>query len=164
MLDDKNVDIFIKNNVLTAEEIKARYNTYIERYNTLINIELNTAIQMLKTKIIPTISNYQGKLVSTINDAASSGVFKIQETFKPQIEIINTLAQNLNSISSKVKILEEEIEKLESLDTEQLIANTFANKLLPMLSDIRDIVDASENIVDDKEWPLPKYREMLFVY
>jgi len=158
------VDMFVKYGVLTAEEIDSRYNIRIERYVKGIDIEARALLLMIKTMVIPDVSEYQGDIGSSFNNlvAASEIIGLSDEALRVQGANLKSLAEDLSKLMELTVILEETIEEMEEQETELEKADFCAARVLPCMNAIREVADGLELQVDRSRWQLPTYSEMLF--
>jgi glutamine synthetase len=157
-------DLFIKYGVLTGEETNSRLHIRLERYVKGIDIEARTLQLMLKTFVIPDVTEYQGGVGSSFNNllAAADAIGLSDQALKSQGENLKMLAENLSTLIELSGKLDEEIEKIETLPTEFEKADYCADTLLPFMLEIRGVADRLEQVVDRSRWQLPTYSEMLF--
>jgi glutamine synthetase len=159
-----NIDMFVKYGVLTAEEIDSRYNIRIERYVKGIDIEARTLLLMIKTMVIPDVSEYQGEIGSSFNNlvAASEVIGLSDDALRSQAAHFKSLAEGLSKLIDLTSVLEETIEELEEQEGEIEKADFCAASILPCMNAIREVADKLELHVDRSRWQLPTYSEMLF--
>ncbi|WP_076792782.1 glutamine synthetase III [Chlorobium sp. KB01] len=157
-------DLFIKYGVLTAEETNSRLHIRLERYVKGIDIEARTLQLMLKTFVIPDVSEYQGDIGSSFNNllAAAEAIGLSDKAIKSQADHLKKLAENLSTLIDLTGEFDEVVEKLETLDSEFDKADYCADVLLPFMVKVREVSDRLELMVDRSRWQLPTYSEMLF--
>jgi glutamine synthetase len=155
--------LFAKYGILKEDELVSRYNIMLEGYCKTINVEALLTANIATTMILPAALEYQTRVATTVVQT------------KQAISGINLTSQEgmLRELAEKVNKLRESIETLESLrhsskeddhDDVYNHAKFYQNKVIPAMNDVRAIADDLENIVDDSLWPLPKFREMLYIY
>ena len=140
----ENVALFEKYGVFNKRELDSRYEVNMEDYHKKIHIEGEIARDMAKDIILPQAIE------------AYSTALKANEM---------ALNQGLPALDSYAKPLGEGIKKL--LGAIEVMEKALAGKhedILNGMLDLRLVVDALEKVVPDEKWPLPKYREMLFIY
>uniref|UniRef100_Q3AQ82 Glutamine synthetase n=1 Tax=Chlorobium chlorochromatii (strain CaD3) TaxID=340177 RepID=Q3AQ82_CHLCH len=157
-------DMFIKYGVLSHEEIDARLHIRLERYIKGIDIEARTLLLMLKTYVIPNVSEYQGDLGNSFNSlfAVSEAIGLSDKALDSQAKHLKMVAENLATLLDMTNELEEAIEQIESCKSEFDKADYCADKLLPFMEEVRVVADRLEQVVDRSRWQLPTYLEMLF--
>ncbi len=163
MVSDKNKEIFIKNNVFSEREIEARYHIFLEQYSKLVNIEAETAVMIAKTMILPPVLKYQTLIAQSISSL--QGVEGIDKSLiKPQKDLLNEYSGLINEMQNRVGNLEKALNESKSDEDIENQANHYCCSVMPALSILRQAVDKLEEKTADEFWPLPKYREMLFIY
>ena len=168
MLDNylapSSVEMFESMRVFSRAELAARTEIKMETYTKKIQIEARIFGDMCLNHIIPVASRYQSQLVSN--------VYKVNETFDKEeaklingnnVSLIKEISEHTNYIIEHVHQLIEARRVANRLSDERSKAIAYHDTVAPLLEDIRYHVDKLELIVDDELWPLPKYREMLFI-
>ena len=157
-------DLFIKYGVLTAEETNSRLHIRLERYVKGIDIEARTLQLMLKTFVIPDVSEYQGDVGNSFNNllSAADAIGLSDKALQSQAGNLKLLAESFSTLIDLTGELDEAVEKIETLATEFEKADYCADELLPLMSTVRAVADSLEQIVDRSRWQLPTYSEMLF--
>jgi glutamine synthetase len=160
LIEDKSVKVFEKFNVLTKEEIHARYEIQIEEYSKTINIEAMTVLDMAKTEILPATIEYTTNLASSINAVKATGV--PADTSTQEALLIKTSSLN-SSLAKAIGTLENtvsEAQALEDAPTKQ--AEFYRDKVFAAMAEVRAAADALEVITDSTLWPFPTYADLLF--
>jgi len=160
---DKKVQaMFEALNVLTPEEIHARYEIELENYSRRREIEARIGSDLAQNHIIPTAISYQTRLVENV--LGLTELFdpkEAKEMTRVQRELIQDISKHITGIKTTVDTMAAERNKLEKLSTEKQ-ASAYCHKIKPLMDTIRIHADALEHTVDDEMWPLPKLRELLF--
>jgi glutamine synthetase len=157
LTDKKNVAFFEKYGVYSQREIESREEIYTEQYFKTINIEGETAAQIARTMVLPATIRYLSDLLAAAERAADIGVES--KGLRRTIDKVNTL---LDELTEKLDHLTEQNEELGGDDVHSK-ANHMRDNIIPAALGVREVVDKLEKIVPDDLWPLPTYREMLFV-
>jgi glutamine synthetase len=153
--------LFIDNDVFSKRELHARHEIMLETYIKKVQIESRVIGEMAYSHIIPAALEYQKSLVDTAAGMKSLGISKTKMT--GQMNIINEISDYVNGIKDNVdKMINERIKANKMTDTHKK-AIAYCDKVKPCFDIIRDDVDKLEFIVANRKWPLPKYREMLFI-
>jgi glutamine synthetase len=137
--------------------LKARHEVALEQYNKTINIEAQLMVLMGHRYILPAAIRYQeqvGGSVAAVKAAGSSS----KETKKT----LDGLCRLTDEFKARVDKLQELLEHEANGDAEKH-AKYFRDKVIPVMESLRESGDALECIVPHDVWPLPTYREMLFV-
>lgn len=154
------IKLFVNNNIFTEKEVVSRYNVFVEEYIKQIEIEYRLISDIVITQIVPSIIEYQNTLIKNIKGLDSVG---LNETTSSTKEHLKLISQNLNNlINSNNKLINLHDSIISSHDETQ-ISIDYYYKLKPVFEEVRAYADKLETLVDDKVWPLPKYRELLFM-
>lgn len=145
---DKNIELFEKYGVYNRKELLSRFDVFLEEYHRKIRIEGEIALDIATNMIMPIILDEYKTALSALKSATDAGVTVGVDALKHNIE---TLGKGLEELTFK---------------TEKMAVATkgLHEEILAAMSDLRVTVDRLERIVSDDLWPLPKYREMLFIY
>lgn len=148
IIDPKNIALFEKYNVFTEKELDSRYEVFTEEYNGKVLIEGEIALEIASNMIMPTISEEYKQVVSALTEAKTAGI-----------------SAGTKGLTQKAEVLGEGLDKLvANIDALAKALNGSSVEIIDKMNSLRETVDALELIAADKNWPLPKYREMLFVY
>jgi glutamine synthetase len=163
-LDDSSVQMFESLGVMTRKELEARNEVKWETYTKKIQIEARVLGDLSMNHIIPVATRYQTQLLQNISNMAV--VFPIDTADKLSArnkQIIQEIAERTSTIEKGVEELVEARKKANKIEDEHEKAIAYHDTVEPKLDDIRYEIDKLELIVDDSLWPLPKYRELLFI-
>ena len=157
MLDEKNIDLFSKYHVLSADELHARYVAKAEQYAKLLNIEANSMVYMTKHMYLPALFEYSGDIATTVATKAEIGI-----EAKAEKELVASLTSAIDEITQLVKALEEKNAAAQALEdcTEQ--DNAYRDDVIPAMDALRAAVDAQEKVCGHEYWPVPSYNKILF--
>lgn len=157
MTSPKNRALFEKFGVLTPRELESRLEVRMEQYFIKINIEGETAANMARTMILPAAVRYLDQLLSACGKAENAGVASAG------------VADSARRVAALVDDLAAALDVLDAQNAE-LGGNDMASKsihmrdnVIPAMNAVRGVVDRLEAVVPDDMWPLPSYRDMLFV-
>jgi glutamine synthetase len=151
------VKAFEKYGVLNEREIHARYEVALEQYNKTINIEAQLMVLMANRYILPAAYRHQEQLANTVAAVKAAGA-TAKETRRALDEICRLTDEGKQRVDALEKLLEHE----NSGDALKH-AKYFRDKVIPVMTSLREVGDALESAVPQSLWPLPTYREMLFV-
>ncbi len=144
--------------ILSDVELESRYHVRLERYIKDMLIELNTLREMVDTFVLPAAFAYSGALANAASQAKAAGIKVI-----PQIEAANALGTLIANLQKQRAALGKAIEKAEGMHDDLATCATFLTSTgADTMGEVRKCCDAIELSVADDQWPLPKYREMLF--
>jgi glutamine synthetase len=156
MLKDKSIEeLFERMGVLTTTELESRFDVYAEQYIQVIEMEAKLVISIAKTVIYPTAIRYFSELASYIANLKQLGL-------DMEVNSAKTVAALTQSMVDAVSKLEQATGKHDFPTVEDHMQYC-AKTLRPMMDQVREYADALEGEVADDLWPLPKYREMLFI-
>jgi glutamine synthetase len=160
---DKNVQkMFESLNVLTHEEIHARFEIEMEAYIRRREIEARVTADMALNHILPAAVSYQSRLIENVLGLKDVlGAAEAKTATKTQVDLIKQISENVNAMKVAMDKMYAEKDKAAKLDVEKQ-ADAYSQKIKPLMDTVRDHADALELIVDDEVWPLPKMREILF--
>jgi len=147
--------------ILDENELKSRYEIVLQQYAENVNIEMKLMMEIFQTQILPAALKYQNQIASSIH--AYKEVSSKKEAIGRQNALLQTVVEAIENairISEMVKDTWNQSSTIADLPEK---ASAFANKVLPESANFRKAVDHLETLVDDKLWPLPKYRELLFL-
>ena len=163
-LDEKSLRMFEVTNVFKKAEIEARNEIKWETYTKKIQIEARIFGDICLNHILPVVMRYQSALIDNVH--------KMQEIFPQEtaaqmnqcnIELIKKISNHTTFITEHVDKLIEARKVANRLEHERDKAIAYHDTVAPLIEEIRYHVDSLEMIVDDEMWPLPKYRELLFI-
>ena len=163
-LDPESIQMFESLGVMTRKELEARNEVKWETYTKKIQIEARVLGDLSINHIIPVATRYQTQLLQNISNL--SVVFPIDTADKLSArnkKIIQEIAERTSAIEGMVDELVDARRKANKIEDEHLKAIAYHDTVEPKLDDIRYQIDKLELIVDDSLWPLPKYRELLFI-
>ncbi len=158
------VKMFTETGVLSEKELHARAEVYLETYTKKIQIEARVLGDLAMNHIIPVASRYQAMLldkVDKINRMFPSG--KSQMVASYDVGLIEKLSYHMTEIHSKVESLTDARKVANKITDERQKAIAYHDTVAPLFDEIRYHIDKLELIVDNEMWPLPKYRELLFI-
>ncbi len=164
LVDEDVRQMFVTQGVLSQEELDARLNTRLERYIKGIDIEARTMQLMLKTFVIPNVSEYQGEIAESFNALveASDRIGVSARALKSQGDHLKELSEGLSELIDLTAELDAVILKMEELEEGFETADYCADVVLPTMERVREVADRLEFMVDRSKWELPTYSEMLF--
>lgn len=157
------VELFEKEGVLTHEELEARTEIYLEKYQLKIQIESRVAGDVAMNHIIPAALNYQKRILDTSTGITTNYDAKTAKVLsKPHLDIAAQISEHVNNLQKNVYDMIEERKVANNMDDIIQSSRHYCDMVFPYLELIRKDCDKLELLVDDELWPLPKYRELLF--
>ncbi len=158
------ISVFERRQILTERELHARYEIRLENYIRKIQIESRVIGDLATNHVIPVAIHYQNTLIENVR-----GLRDVldQKTFvklsKVQLQNIRDFSDHINQIRVHVSGMIEARKEANQLTSVESQAQAYDSTVKPFFSVIRYHVDKLELMVDDERWPLPKYRELLFI-
>lgn len=162
MVSEKNVKLFVENGVYTPSEIHARHEIELEKYIKKVQIEGRIMGEMATSMILPPAIRYQNLLAKNIKGLKEAGL--TEEAYANQKQILDKISEHINKASDLVEQMIEARKKCNAIEDTREKAIAYEREVKAAFFDkIRYHADKLELLVDDKEWYLPKYRELLFL-
>jgi len=158
-LSKDTVKLYEKFGVLSQPELEARNEINYENYIMKVQIEARSMGDLAMNHIIPTAIKYQNKLIDNAKGLKDLGLKN--DHIKPSIEEISGLVDDLIKDSNAMLQERKRVNKIEDSAKKAIAYCDDINK--KYFDKIRKSVDKLELLVDDEDWPLPKYRELLFI-
>ena len=157
--------MFVSTGVLNRAELLARSEVKWENYSMKLQIESRVLGDLVINHIIPAAKRYQNVLLQKALGVKQ--VFSENEaaTLNEQdLQLIRRIENHTGAIVARVEEMNKERAHANHIDNQRERAITFHDKVVPLMEDIRNHVDDLEMVIDDQLWPLPKYRELLFIH
>ncbi|MDR0331173.1 MAG: glutamine synthetase III [Chitinispirillales bacterium] len=165
-LDPKAVSVFERHKVLSESELAARYAIWLDKYEKTLAIEIRTLKEIVNTQVLPSAYSYQADIAGGLEVlkvlADDMTIDMVEGALEDRKEMFEKLTADIFYIRKSLKELDARIEKAQPMEQEERVAYLFSD-ILPQISHIRKHVDALEGSMPDEMWPLPKYKEMLFI-
>jgi glutamine synthetase len=153
--DDAVRGLFNSTGVLSPVELQSRYEVYTEIYVMSIAVEAKLVVEMVKTIIYPAAMRYLSELADTDAAVTAMGIDLDRSTAM-------IIAEQANAMMAKVTELSDAFAR-EDFDSTDEHMQYCAKTIRPLMDGVRVHADALEAELADEQWPLPKYREMLFI-
>jgi glutamine synthetase len=148
LIAPKNIKLFGRYGVYSVKELQSRYDIFMEEYHRRIRIEGEISLDMARNMVLPVLTREYHNAVQTLHLAQQAGITAGTEALKQAAEAygnaLDELSQKVDKMAKATKGLHEEI--------------------IAAMADLRSTVDRIERLISDELWPMPKYREMLFIY
>jgi glutamine synthetase len=160
LTDDKNIALFEKYEVLSRRELESREEIFVEQYFKTVNIEGEMTAELARTLVLPAAVRYLDNLLDAFHNFRDLG----SNSGKP-----TGLARLAGDLNNTVNELVEALDHLDAqnaeLGGEDVHSKAFhvRDNVIPAMSEVRAACDRLERMVPDDLWPLPRYREMLFI-
>jgi glutamine synthetase len=159
-LSPKARTLFTKHGIYSERELEARHEIMLENYIKKIQIEGRVMGELALNHIVPTAISYQTNLIQNVKGLKEIGLEKESKTV---IDAIKEISKHISTIQNEVEALTEARKKANKLEHAKEKAVAYCNEVKTHFETIRYAVDKLELVIDDEQWPLPKYREILFI-
>jgi glutamine synthetase len=160
----QSVELFTKTGVFTEKELHARNEVKWDTYTKKIQIEARVLGDMIISSVIPVATKYQSLLLDSVTKMET--VFGKEKALK----LSEKTLQSIEQISEHIAVLNNSVEEMvnarkvaNKIESEKDKAIAYHDTVLPFFDTIRYHADKLELLIDDEMWPLPKYRELLFI-
>ncbi|MFM7858924.1 MAG: glutamine synthetase type III, partial [Flammeovirgaceae bacterium] len=155
----KSLELFEEYGVMSHKEVEARNEIKLESYIKKVQIEARVMGDLAMNHIIPTAIAYQNKLITNANGLKGLGIDN-----NAVIQTIKEISSHIEIIKNGVRDMVEERKRINKIADTRKRAIAYCDDIKEKYFEIiRDSVDKLELLVDDEDWPLVKYRELLFL-
>ena len=151
----------MKQGIYSEAELEARHEIKLENYMMKIQIEGRVMGDLAINHIVPTAITYQNKLIQNAKGLMDLKVDK--KVYQGTIDTITEISEHVSAIKENVHSMIEARKKANKVEDTRKQANMYCDEVKPYFEIIRKHADKLELMVDDEDWPLVKYREMLFL-
>ena len=156
----ESVKMFTKTGIYTEKELEARNEVKWETYSKKVQIESRVLVRMATNHIIPAVLDYKSSLLKEV--ALCKEVFGSTDNCATELELISKISAYVEDIRVKCAAMKEARKEANAITDEYEKAVAY-HKIADDLYALRKPIDNLEEIVDNRTWPLPKYRELLFI-
>ncbi|HLP18769.1 MAG TPA: glutamine synthetase III, partial [Chitinophagales bacterium] len=154
-------EVLVKTGIYSERELAARVEILQHSYTLKIETEARILADIATNQILPAALTYMNALLLNIKGLKEAGV--AATATKAQKETVTDIANRVNAIKTAVDKMKAEGDKAHHAKSTSDASKAYCDKVKPLFDVIRENVDALESVVDDNIWPMPKYREMLFI-
>lgn len=155
------LDVFTRNHILSARELEARYEIKLEDYFKKVQIESRVLGDLVINHVLPAAIEYQNELIHNVQGLQSLKLPKT--TYEVQMDQIQEISAHVSAIRKQTTAMIEMRKKLNRLEDMEEKAIQYCDLVVPFFEVIRGHADKLELLIPDSKWPLPKYRELLFM-
>ena len=159
VMDPKNIALFEEFGVLSETEVRSRYEVQLEKYNKLMNIEARTMKRMVRQMYLPAIRKFAADVAESI-DSVEEVIGNID--MKEDEKLIKRLVGDMKKIYELVDRLDKKHHAARATVDQQDAADQYAHIVIPIMDELRSVVDELEKVVDASYWPVPSYNDILF--
>jgi glutamine synthetase len=158
-LDEKNVKLFTETGVYTKVEMNSHYEIKLEKYAQILNIEVQTMLEMINKDILPAAFKFMDDVSKTVIDLKSvvpGAKAKAQESVLQKLDALTSELSEKESLLAKVH--DEAVSKGDCMK----IARAYVDSVIPVMTEARNIVDKIEPLLGETYKPFPSYEDLLF--
>jgi Uncharacterized protein related to glutamine synthetase len=155
-----SVEMFARTGVYSEKELEARNEVKWETYAKKVQIEARVMVRMAINHIIPAAIKYKSSLLKEVS--LYDEVYEDTEGCATELAILDDITRYVEEVRQRARQVEDARVEADAIEDAYERARAFSD-IANMLFALRKPIDALEEVVDDKLWPLPKYRELLFI-
>jgi glutamine synthetase len=163
-IEEKTVSLFEELGIMSKLEVEARHEIMLEEYFKKIQIESRVLGDIAGNHIVPTAIRYQNLLIENVQrlkDIMEPEVF--HQVAGEQLDMIKEISERISTIIKEKSEMIATRRRINKIQSTRELAVAYCDEVRPFMDRIRYQVDKLELLIDDELWPLPKYREMLFI-
>ncbi len=155
-----SIEMFTKTGVYTEKELEARNEVKWETYTKKVQIESRVMVRMALNHIVPAALEYKAKLLKEV--ALAKEVYGNLDSCTTELRILEDINKYVDDVREKATAMKEARKAANAIEDGYKRALAY-HEIAESLFALRRPIDKLEEVVDNKMWPLPKYREMLFI-
>jgi glutamine synthetase len=160
-VSDKSTELFTKTNIFSKRELHARHEILLENYYKKLQIEARVMGEVTHSMIIPAAIAYQNTLITNAKGLKDLGLG--DEALDTPLSIINKISEHLGIVKTSIDTMLEARKVTNNIEDTREKAISYDEQVKSYFDTIRYHTDKLEQIIDDSVWPLPKFRELLFL-
>jgi len=161
LLSEKTAELFNKTGVFSQREAHARHEILLESFYKKLQIEARVIGELINSSILPAAVIYQNKLIDNVKGLKEIGLE--EAAYQTQMDLIRKISGHISEVQTNAKQMLEERKKANAIEDVREKSIAYDEKVKSYFDTIRYHVDKLEQLVDDAQWPLPKFRELLFI-
>ncbi len=158
---DGALELFAETGVYTAAELNSRYNVYLEQYVTTVGFEVQLMQSIVDSMVLPAALAERAAVATALNDLVALNAAGITVDLEADKARFALLSQLVSELQGRRTALAAAMQKAHDAGDGE--ATVCAYDVMPAVEALRATVDQLEGVVADGRWPLPKYRELLFL-
>ena len=156
-LDKKNIKLYTEMGIYTEEEMQSHYDIKLEKYCQVLNIEVNTMLEMIHKDIMPAAFKYMNMLADT--EFKMQRVFNLCDAGLNLMKELNELINILENKSNELLKLHEKTKKITDLMQK---SQSYAKEVIPMMENVRAVADRIEPLLGEEFKAFPSYEDLLY--
>ncbi len=157
-VDQKNIDLFTRNGIVSKQEMYARYEIELETYSKQLHIEALTMIDMAEKNITPAVIEFVRSLSDAVFVKKSLGAYSVYA----ETSLIEELSEKLEAFVKKTDELKTAVDNAAKINDDLELAMYYRKTVFELMNELRAIGDAMETKTSAKYWPYPSYGDILF--
>jgi len=161
LLRQDTIKLFTDLGIYTERELEARYEIVLEDYVKKVQIEARILGYLVTNHILPAAIKHQNELIKNVQGLKDLGL--PADTYSTSLNLTKVISRHILQINDHVEAMIEERKKANKIEDVRSRAEAYRNKVKTHFDIIRYHADKLELVVEDKLWPMPKYRELLFL-
>ena len=158
---ESSKQLFYSNGIFTKRELEARHEIMLEEYVKKVQIEARILGYLATNHVLPAAVNYQNTLIENVRGLKEIGLDK--KSYKAQLNLVEVISEHIQQINDSVESMIEARKKANDTADMHKRALKYCHEVKTYFEKIRYHADKLELVVDDKLWPIPKYRELLYM-
>ena len=155
-LDEKNIALFERQQVLSRPECESRYEILVEGIEKVIGIEAHVMMEMAERQILPAVAKYAGDLAGSYENMAKLNLYN--DELKEQI---SALSEDVSGIIRANRELAAAVQSAEQTGCAAEKARAMVDLVRPRMDALRAVCDDAETHVDSACWPMPTYTDLM---
>ena len=154
-------ELFLRNGIYSERELEARHEIMLEDYVKKVQIEARILGYLATNHILPSAVAYQNLLIENVRGLKDLKLG--EDSYRAQLNLVKIVSNHIQEINDNVEAMISARKKANEITDMHKRADTYCHKVKNYFDKVRYHADKLELLVDDKLWPLPKYRELLFL-
>jgi glutamine synthetase len=163
MTSKESLELFQGMGVMSETEIKARHEVELEAYILHLQIEGRVFDELVYNQIIPAAIEYQNTLIKNVLGLKEIYGAAHKDLSDGQSGIIEQIAEHIVGLKKKTDAMIDARRRANKMTDTRKKASAYCESVRPYFDEIRGHCDKLEHLIDDRSWPLTKYRELLFI-
>lgn len=160
--DAKNIELFNKHEVLSPQELKARYHVEMEKYSTKLQIEATTLLKMVESQVLPGILTQQSEISSSLLAAQETALqLNLDLELGDQKDLFVSHCNQTTALLAAIKTLKSELHKVESITDEYEHARAYSTNVFEAMEQVREVADSLEAGLSSDLRVFPDYTDLL---
>ncbi|NCX96014.1 MAG: glutamine synthetase type III [Chitinophagia bacterium] len=160
-VSEKSKNLFFNNGIFSKRELEARHEIMLEEYVKKVQIEARILGYLATNHVLPAAINYQNTLIKNVKGLKEIGLD--EKSYYAQLQLVKVISKHIAKINDHVEAMIATRKEANNEADMHKRAHAYCHSVKPHFDHIRYHADKLELIVDDALWPLPKYRELLFL-